>query len=401
MIRFLFVKESLAWPRSAGHDVHTYFMMRSLARLGHETRLLTAVAPSAECLGDYQPTSRSLFTDWASGPSPRVELSRAQEKFRSYWGIDQERIHAVARAATAYGSDVVVVAGLEVLPYLGGVRDRIKVWYAGDEWVWHHLSQFRPWRRSTWENVKEAAVKGLYERAYGSLLDRVWVVSDGDQRAMRWVVGARGVDVLPNGVDSDHFAPRDTIPTAKSCAFWGRLDFGPNIDALEWFCGKVWPLVRRREPDARFQVYGFQPTVRAESITRAEGIALTPNLPDLRGEIARHAVVVLPFVSGGGIKNKLLEAASLAKPIIVSSIACNGLKSTGPLPLRRATRPEEWADALVDLWKRPDEQARLGRAAREWVIREHDWDATAQLAVEGLTPLLRLHEPRIASAGQA
>jgi hypothetical protein len=98
--------------------------------------------------------------------------------------------------------------------------------------------------------MRPAAVKGLYERAYGPLLDRVWVVSEADRRAMRWVAGARAVDVLPNGVDADYYAPRAAAVERETCAFWGRLDFGPNIQALEWFCGRVWPAVRRARPSA-------------------------------------------------------------------------------------------------------------------------------------------------------
>ena len=39
------------------------------------------------------------------------------------------------------------------------------------------------------------------------------------------------------------------------------------------------------------------------------------NLPDLRAEVQRREIVVLPFVSGGGIKNKLLEAAAMGMPM--------------------------------------------------------------------------------------
>ncbi len=169
------------------------------------------------------------------------------------------------------------------------------------------MQLFQP---STWANVKQAAVKGLYERAYGPMLDRVWVVSEADRRAMQRVAGVGGVDVLPNGVDAEHFAPRERPEAPNSCVFWGRLDFGPNIQALEWFCRRVWPAVRQARPDAMFTIYGFQPSAQVRSLEKAGGVRIVPDLPDLRDEIAAHQVVVLPFVSGGGIKNKLLEAAA-------------------------------------------------------------------------------------------
>ena len=277
-----------------------------------------------------------------------------------------------------------MVVGLDVLPYLGGVKGPLRIWYAADEWVWHHLSQFRFGDRSTWINLREAAVKGLYERAFAPFMDRVWVVSETDDRAMRRVVGPGKVVVVPNGVDSEFFRPCTVIETARSCVFWGRLDFGPNIQAIQWFCSRVWPILRKAVPDATFTIYGFNPTEPVQALVGREGVSLVSDLPDLRDEIARHAVVVLPFVSGGGIKNKLLEAASSAKAIVASSTALNGLRQPERVPMVCVQTGSAWVQAILDLWKDEARRHRLGREAREWVIQNHTWSMAAQQAVSGL-----------------
>src|SRR5262245_22360273 len=297
-MRFLFVKQSLAWPRSSGHDVYCYYLQRELARLGHEVSLLTADEPAPEAVAGLHLKLRRTFATAGPDDGRPLRLSRLQERYRSYWGIPPERIRAVARVAEECQADAVVVAGLEVLPYLGAVQGRCRIWYPADEWVWHHLSQVRLFDRSTWGELKDAVVKGLYERAYGPLLDRIWVVSDRDRRAMRWVSGVRGVEVLCYGVDGDHYRPAEGEQVPDSCAFWGRLDFGPNLQGLQWFCGRVWPLVRREAPAARFTIYGFHPTQAVQALAGRDGVTLVPNLPDLRPEVGRHQAAVMPFVSG-------------------------------------------------------------------------------------------------------
>jgi glycosyltransferase involved in cell wall biosynthesis len=259
-----------------------------------------------------------------------------------------------------------------------------RVWYAADEWAWHHLSQVQFLRPATWGNLKQAVVKGLYERAYRGLLDRVWVVSEADSRAMHWVAGARHVDVLPNGVDGDHFAPQDRPQHDCSCVFWGRLDFGPNIQALEWFGRRVWPELRRQVPESRFTIYGFQPTPPVEALARLPGVRLVPDLPDLREEVASHQVVVLPFVSGGGIKNKLLEAASMGKAVVCSPRASLGLRVSGGCPFVEARQPRDWVKAVQSLWSDPIRRRQLGTNARRWVLEAHTWGAAARTAIEGL-----------------
>jgi len=192
------------------------------------------------------------------------------------------------------------------------------------------------------------------------------------------------VVVVPNGVDSEFFSPRTVTETEHSCVFWGRLDFGPNIQAIQWFCNRVWPELRRRVSDATFTIFGFNPTEPVRAVAGREGVSLIPDLPDIRDEIARHAVVVLPFVSGGGIKNKLLEAASLAKAVVGSSTALNGVSQPQQVPMVCVKTGSAWVHAILDLWGDQERRHRLGQEARDWVIRNHSWAIAAKQALAGL-----------------
>lgn len=386
-MRLLFVKESLAWPRLSGHDVHCYEMMRALSGLGHAVGLLTAKEPAAEAVHgldlDWRRTLDALPAD-AAGP----RLSRLQEQYRSYWGIEEKRIVAVGEASREFRADAVVVVGLAVLPYLGAVEGAVRVWYAADEWAWHHLSQMRLTQPGTWHHLKEAIIKGLYERAYRRVVERVWVVSDADRRAMRWLGGVANVDVIANGVDADYYRPGPEPTLERSCVFWGRLDFGPNVQALDWFCRRVWPWLQRQEPAARFTIYGFQPTAAVHALA-GDGVEVVADLPDLRAEIAQHQVVVFPFQSGGGIKNKLLEAASMGKAIVCTPRTTSGLRAAGEAPLVSVRRPGQWVREVRDLWHNPQRRQRLGQAARQWVIEHHSWKTAAELAATSLTGPVR------------
>jgi polysaccharide biosynthesis protein PslH len=381
-MRFLFVKPKFAWPRSSGHDVHCYHLMKALADRGHQLALATVTAPPLEAISGLPlELCRALGDhDHDECPSP---LSGLAERYRAYWGIPPGRLAVVGRMADEFRADCVVVVGLDVLPYLGGVKGALRIWYAADEWVWHHLSQVRVGDRSTWANLREAAVKGLYERAFASIMDRVWVVSNVDGRAMRRIVGPGKAVVVPNGVDSDFFQPRTVTQTERSCVFWGRLDFGPNIQAIQWFCSQVWPLLRKAVPDATFTIYGFKPTEPVRALTGRDGVSLIADLPDLRDEIARHAVVVLPFVSGGGIKNKLLEAASLAKAVVGSSKASNGVRHAEQVPMVCVNEASAWVQSIVELWRDEGRRHRLGQDARDWVIQNHSWAMAAHQALAG------------------
>jgi len=391
-MHFVFMKSSLVYPRRSGHDVHCYSMMRELAAMGHSISLITDAPVSAEAIQGVECRNCQTFNEYGS-VERLVPLTAMQERFRSYWGVPERNIAILADAARQWAADVVVVVGLDVLPYLASVESATRIWYAADEWALHHLSQLFPTRPATWGEAKTALIKGLYERVYASRVDRVWVVSERDARAVRWVMGT-AVDVAPNGVDFDHYRRVENTGAAqqpRSCVFWGRLDFGPNIDAIEWFCEHVWRDAAARTPGAVFNVFGFAPSDKVRAMADRYGFTLTPDLPDIRAEITKNQVVVLPFVSGAGIKNKLLEAAALSMPIVASPRVIDGLQIDGHDPFFVAQRPSQWGDALRSLWDDDAARRQLGDRARKWVASEYSW---RQAAEKVLKPLRRTAEAK-------
>ena len=381
-MRLLFYKPDFGWPRASGHDVHTYYMMRAMSRLGARIGVVSLSTPDPRAIAGLDLDLTAALGE-EPGDAEALHLRWGEERYRSYWGVPPDHIVRFGRLAERFRADAAIVSGLDVLPMLGAVRRARRVWYAADEWCWHHLTQVS-WRDpGSWTNIREALVKGLYERAYNRRVDRVWVVSEQDARAMRWVAGVNAVDVLPNGVDAQAFTPTDgRVEQPSSAVFWGRLDFGPNIQALQWFCRHVWPLVMRRQPHARFTIIGFNPGRDVRALASAPGISLRPDVEELAPEVARHGVVVLPFVSGAGIKNKLLEAAAMGKAIVSTRRGLLGL--VGHAPVIAADGAERFSEAVVNLWTDDQRRQHVGAQLRAWVERHHDWTTVATAALERL-----------------
>ncbi len=391
-MRLLFVKTSLEWPRTTGHDVYCYHMMKALGELGAEISLATVDEVRPQAIEGVRLAHVTQLTDVAVQGPPAWRLTALQERFRSFWGVRPGHIEALKRAAAASRADVVIVFGLPTLPYLAGVPDALRVWAMADEWVYHHLSRISLRDPSSWIDLKEALIKGAYERAYRPLVDRIWVVSEPDRRAARWFAGMPHADLLPNGVDTDFYQPQAQPVMPSSAVFWGRLDFGPNRDALRWFCRRIWPTLISRVPAARFTIIGYAPTPEIERLAAQPGIALVPNAPDLRTAVCQHTLVVLPFVSGGGIKNKLLEGAALGRPIVCTPQACKGLQHVGALPLEQASSADDWIDRVIRLWSDEARCAELGRQARQWVSRYYSWSTPAHDALQSFQRALAARE---------
>jgi polysaccharide biosynthesis protein PslH len=291
------------------------------------------------------------------------------------------RLEQVATLVASVQPDAVVSVGLDALPYLAAVPDGTRrIWYTADEWVRHHLSLVS-WRdRQSWSELKPAIVKGLYERAYARLVDAAWVVSPEEQVACRRWAGM-AADIVANGVDSDAFQPAPGVETQPdSAVFWGTLDFEPNIQGLQWFLAEVWPRVRQARPSATLSIIGLRPLPVVREMAVAPGVELIADAPAVQPLVVRRQVVVLPFVSGGGIKNKLLEAAAMGMPIVVTSTGTEGLVARSESGLAVHDRAAAFADAVLRLWDNPAGRAGAGERNRRWVTTHHSWAAAGRAA---------------------
>ena len=216
-------------------------------------------------------------------------------------------------------------------------------------------------------------------------VDAAWVVSEKDQKWMRRLGGFAKVDIVPNGVDSEHYCAPQVDPEPESCIFWGRLDFAPNVNAIEYFLSEIWNRVRAIVPNACFHVCGSHPLGRLRKVlTSTPGVKFHENLDDLRPRIASSAVAVFPMVSGAGVKNKLLEAASMERAICATSRCLGGLRIESKPPFQLASTSHQWVETLTGYWRNQNLGKRFGQSARDWVVKNHSWNISADAALASI-----------------
>lgn len=189
------------------------------------------------------------------------------------------------------------------------------------------------------------------------------------------VLSAAGVEstFVPNGVTSAASAPT-VPPAARTALFVGAVDYGPNKQALRWFLDEVWPRVLARVPDARFEAVGRG---LADSHPRATGepagTGFHSDVASVDPFYAAADVCVVPLLSGGGTKIKLVEAMSRGRAVVTTSLGLEGLEEHRSV-LLVADGAQEFADAVAGLLADPERAADLGARAAE-ASRSFSWEA--------------------------
>lgn len=182
----------------------------------------------------------------------------------------------------------------------------------------------------------------------------------------------------PNGVDTDFFAPQGLKPDPLTVTFTGSMGYGPNEEAVLWFSSHVWPLLTRRYPDAKFCIAGANPGTEVRALSmKDKRVVVTGFVEDLRPYLEKSAVVVAPMQGGTGIKNKVLEAMAMARPVVATPMALEGIEhARDGVHFLCAKTPGELADKVMTFWAEPHEGRIMGEKARDMALRHYSWQST-------------------------
>jgi glycosyltransferase involved in cell wall biosynthesis len=87
------------------------------------------------------------------------------------------------------------------------------------------------------------------------------------------------------------------------------------------------------------------------------------------------SVSIVPLRAGGGTRLKILEAMALGRPVVSTSIGCEGLDVQHNLHLMIANDAEQFADYVTSLLLDAGLRERLATEARRLVEQRYDWSA--------------------------
>ena len=225
----------------------------------------------------------------------------------------------------------------------------------------------------------QAAKLSRAERVFCPQFDVNLVVSEQDRQLFQASQPSARFHLVENGVDTGHFVPSNEEPEVHSAIFNALLGWGPNITAMNFLVHDVWPQVKRRFPDARLYLAGKDPSEHVLRWPKEDSsIMVVPNPEDMRPWIARASVCVCPILEGGGTRLKVLDAMAMGKPVVSTTIGCEGLRVTHGENILVADTPQDFASRLVQLFEEPDLRRRLGAAGRALVEREYCWERIGQ-----------------------
>ena len=180
--------------------------------------------------------------------------------------------------------------------------------------------------------------------------------------------------LIPNGVDTNYFKPFNTQPDPHSMVFVGMMKYVPNYDGISWFLDEVFPKILEKVPDATITIVGKNPPQSISSRAN-KNIIVTGFVEDTRPYIEKSAVYVVPLRMGGGTRLKIMEALAVKKPIVSTSIGCEGIEVINGESIMIADNPDEFAASVIELFTNPKQVADITEKGYELVNNLYRWES--------------------------
>jgi len=218
-----------------------------------------------------------------------------------------------------------------------------------------------------------------WERYVGLHSDKVVMLSEDDRAEFLKVVPESDVATIPNGADVEYFHPLPDDPVEEnSIIYFANFGWPPQDDAAFYLHGEILPLVRREIPGARLYLVGRNATPAIHRLA-GENVIVTGMVPDIRGYIARAAVVALPLRIGSGQKHRVFQSLAMEKPVVTTSVGAEGIALEHDVNALLSDDPATIARYIVELLRDPERRRRIGRAGRQLVLDRYEWGANYRL----------------------
>ncbi len=383
-MRVIHLTTEFPWPATSGGPVRTLSQLRIIASLPEVTSLtIVSVTEQSVPASDVRAFEEAVKK--LSGRGSALTVRVIPPVFHPIHLFDFKR----------YVPRVVALRALRGVPYLAGkwdsralrkvlraelrreVADVVYIDHLGMARYLPDVEKTRPFARKVLDqhNVESDFFKQFAEQKRGAKklvataehraavafekralkdVDAVVAISKEDARHFDALAGVRA-HVVPVVMD---FERRERpYPGKPHFCYVGSLRWHPNVAGLDWFCQEVWPKIRKRVPDATFEIAGVglkkdeSGKLAVPETWKVPGVETVGFLEDLEPLYQRSLGMLAPVFGGSGVRLKLLEGFRAGMPVVTTPDGAFGLPIRDGEEAMVASDPEGFAERVERLSK--------------------------------------------------
>ncbi|MCW5923750.1 MAG: glycosyltransferase [Saprospiraceae bacterium] len=383
-MRILQLCNKFPWPLKDGAAIASTYLAKAFDELGSEVTLLSMNTSkhwfdTGELPHDFDHYTaiHTVFVNNHIRPLPAL-LNLFTDKSYHVERFDNadfaNKLKALLKSNTF---DVVQLESLYLTPYIPVIREHSSALIAlrahnVEHEIWERVAaNSNPLKR--WYLQRITPRLRQYELEHLNDYDLVVGISERDVEQFRALGLRQPATIAPIGLDCrDYQADYTSYSRPLSLSFIGSLDWMPNQEGLKWFLNEVWaPVLATAFPALTFHIAGRTAPhwLRHLDMERVRFHGEVPSAPDF---LNQHSVMVVPLLSGGGMRAKILEGMAVGKVVLSTRVGMEGIEARHRQECLLADTPDDFLKALAWCHLQGERLAEMGRKAKRFCHVHYD-----------------------------
>lgn len=267
--------------------------------------------------------------------------------------------------------DIIQLEGLYLQPYVKTIRKYSKAKIAMrshnvEHEIWHRLSvQEEEPLRKMYKRIISRRVARM-EVKHLNTYDMFIPITNRDAKKFNNLGNEKPTLVSPVGMSFDGFKTDRTRIDQNAVFHLGALDWGPNQEGLEWFLVEVWPRIVIPFPQVKLYVAGRNAPQWMIDFLRYPNVEYVGEVEDAYEFMNTKSIMIVPLLSGGGMRVKIVEGMALGKTIITTSLGLEGVDCMEGRDVKVADTSDEFVEGLTQLILDDEACLEMGDSARRY-----------------------------------
>lgn len=388
-MKVLILSDRVPFPPNSGYPIVVYNTIKGLLRLGVDVTLFSINQSKHQVDVDdiYDPVfeqinfhSFNIDTEvniW--GAFFNIFSNESYNVSRFY---DDDAAKIVEGILREQEFDIIQFEGLFVVPYLDIVKahSKAKLIYRA-----HHIA-FDVWEKSAAREQFRPRKKYLeflarrlkvYETEQINRFHQVFAISEPDRQSILLMGCQTRLAVFPVALDFEKYKTDVSKTSFPTLFHLGAMDWRPNKEGLEWFLDEIWPDIEKLSGELRFYIAGKNMQKQFFDYD-SENLIVEGEVFDAVEFMNSKAIMIVPLLSGSGMRVKIIEGMAMQKCIIATTMAAEGINCKHGKDILIADTPDDFYRCILQCITQPKKWTEIGENARKTFERDHEVNSSAK-----------------------
>lgn len=381
-MRFLFLCNKLPYPPTEGGSMAMNMMIEGMLEAGHQVKVLAISSHknpfiSSKIPENYKQKTRLevVHLDLKFRIIPALYCFFLRKSYHVHRFISKQFDEKLEQVLREDEFDVIQIETVFLTPYLKtiGKYSSAKVFLRAhniEHLIWKRLAE------NTKNPIKKLYLDHLsvqlknYEINHVDKYDGIICISKVDKKYYSNFTSKK-IITATFGVNPEDYPPNLKQESKPSLFFIGAMNWMPNAEGLKWFLEKIWPGVHEIFSELKFYIASKDVPDWLGKFASSQ-IVLVGEVEDAKEFILSKSIMLVPLLSGSGIRIKIIEGMALGKTIITTAIGAEGIEFEDGKDLLIANQKDEFIEQIKKCLMDSDYSKTIGKNARKTILENHN-----------------------------